>query len=82
MQTMDTTQTALETLSKIQLILEEAGFKRSVAPRATLASARNETKMSPERVLVRVQGIIKGFTETNAELKLKNLVAFISALRK
>jgi len=40
-----------------------------------------EEKTKPEKLLKRVQGIIKGFNEENSERKIKNLIKFMDALK-
>ncbi|MGC9602211.1 MAG: hypothetical protein ABSE76_00490 [Minisyncoccia bacterium] len=75
---------ALETLKKVQALLTEAGMV-AAPPRAAKEKSTKPKKeprpADPVALLTRVQGIIKNFNEDNAEGKLQNLIALVSALR-
>lgn len=72
----------LEVLTKINSLLDEV---RDLFPppnqimNPTIKAKPTNNENYPLKILKRVNGIIKGFNEENAERKLKNLVALLSS---
>lgn len=72
---------ALETLKKVQAVLTDAGMMPAVPKEKVTKSKKEPRPVDAVGLLTRVQGIITNFNEENASEKLKNLVAFVSAIR-
>jgi len=70
---MDKKELALKILREVDKVLDEA--------RGQFTEEIKEEKTKPEKLLKRVQGIIKGFNEENSERKIKNLIKFMDALK-
>jgi hypothetical protein len=71
----------LDALQKIDKILSELrGFFPE--PINKLPKNKNGEESNPIRLLKRVNGIITGFNEENAERKVNNLLKFFDGIRK
>lgn len=74
------TEKELKAIQKIDEILMD--FRESfISPIIKLPKKKNGEEVDPVKLLKRVNGIIKGFTEENAKRKVDSLIKFFEGIR-
>lgn len=71
---MDKKEIALNVLREVNEVLSKTRGQ-------FIEEIPKEEKTQPEKLLRRVEGIIKGFNEENAERKIKNLIKFMDGIK-